>query len=70
MQLDTIAAKLRAAAENGDHTKIEHLVETLTDTARIDEMNDLLIDLHDAGEITADGIEFAVENNGAHDPRK
>lgn len=32
-------------------------------------MEDLLIDLWDTEQITEEGVLFAVENNGAKDPR-
>lgn len=64
------ADKVLKAAANGDVDKVNDLAEQLWAKARMEGMADLLIDLWDADEISEDGVEFAVENNGAPDPRK
>lgn len=46
------------------------LIEHLWEMARQDGMNDLALDLYDAGELTPDAVEFAIENNGVADPRR
>lgn len=64
------ADKVLKAAAKGDVDKVNDLAEQLWAKARMEGMADLLIDLWDADEISEDGVEFAVENNGAADPRK
>lgn len=49
---------------------ITELSEALYEAGRQDGKDDLLIDLWDGKEITAEGVEFAVENNGCTDPRR
>lgn len=46
------------------------LLDQLEETARQSGKDDLILDLWDAREIGEDGLEFAIENNGACDPRK
>ncbi|WP_214327863.1 hypothetical protein [Nonomuraea sediminis] len=58
------------AAQRGDIDTVDDLVQHLQDLARQEGKNDLLLDLWDAKEITEDGLEFAVQNNGCNDPRR
>jgi|GEM_PF-3696396 len=69
-QIVTITDRIMKAAQKDRREIVEDLVEKLLDSGRADGMRDLLIDLWDAKEIGEDGVEFAVENNGAADPRR
>lgn len=64
-----LTARIIKAAQAGDTNKVDDLVQHLQDEARKDGKNDLLIDLWDAEEISPEGVEFAIENNGCEDPR-
>jgi hypothetical protein len=65
--IEALTARLLKATDLD--TKVE-LIEKLVEAARKDGMEDLLIDLIDTDQITPEAVEFAVENNGAPDPRK
>lgn len=68
-KLDKIAAQIVAAAEAGNANKVANLLDRFTLMARQDGADSLLIDLWGANEISHEGVEFAVENNGCADPR-
>jgi hypothetical protein len=63
---EAIAEKL--VAVGGDSVRL--LLDQLFELGRQDGAEDLLIDLHNADEITDDAIDFAVTNNGVADPRR
>jgi len=65
---EQLTAQIVEAVDNP--TRVYDLVEQLWEMARQDGMNDLVLDLWDAKEITPDAVEFAVENNGVTDPRR
>lgn len=67
---DKLTDRIEKAAKAGDRDTMYVLVEEMWELARQDGRDDLLIDLWDAKEIGEDGVEFAIENNGATDPRK
>jgi len=63
--------RIMKAATKGDRAKVEDILEALWEKAKADGANDLLIELHDAGEVTSEGIEVAKENMiGIKDPRR
>lgn len=69
-QMATITDRIMKAAADGSREIVEDLVEHLLAAGNEEGRNDLLLDLVDADEIGADGVEFAIENNGCTRPRK
>ncbi|NJP28060.1 hypothetical protein FLW53_28440 [Microbispora sp. SCL1-1] len=65
---EQLTEKIVATAK--DSGEVYDLIEQLWEMARQDGMNDLVIDLYDAEELTDDAVEFAIENNGVADPRR
>ncbi|MEV4320975.1 hypothetical protein AB0J37_01950 [Microbispora rosea] len=65
---EQLTAQIVGAIDNP--ARAYDLIEHLWEMARQDGMNDLALDLYDAGELTTDGVEFAIENNGVADPRR
>lgn len=69
-QLRTITNQIIKAAQKNDTDKVDDLIDYLAVLARNEGKNDLLIDLWDGKEISAEAVEFAIENNGCKDPRR
>ncbi|MFC4006577.1 hypothetical protein ACFOY2_05050 [Nonomuraea purpurea] len=65
-----IADQIVKAVQAGHLSRVDDLAEALVELGRRDGMNDLLFDLWDGKEISPEGVEFAVENNGCKDPRR
>ncbi|MGI5153612.1 hypothetical protein [Microbispora sp. CA-102843] len=68
MTREQLTAQIVNAIDNP--ARAYDLIEHLWEMARQDGMNDLVIDLWDAKELTTDAVEFAIENNGVTDPRR
>lgn len=70
MTTATIDQIMKAAAK-GDRTKVEDIIEALTERAVADGANDVLIELWAAREVTGEGIETIKANKiGINDPRR
>jgi triphosphoribosyl-dephospho-CoA synthetase len=67
MTTQTIRTRIEALVATT--TELDDLLEALEAAARQEGADDLIIDLHDAGELTTSAVEFAVTNNGTTDPR-
>lgn len=65
-----LTARILKAAAKGDQLRVEDFIEEIWELGRQDARDDMLLDLVDTGEITPEGVSFAVENYGCTAPRR